>query len=391
MLALACALAACQSDLPHRRALRLPVDTASLLLNPADSIWLESILSIGELDGRPEYAFGRVGAVLPRSDSGFLVCDSQDAQLRLYRPGGSFERKIGQSGSGPDEYESCSSMVLDRRLNLIVNDIGNGRLVVYDDRLRYVGVEPWPYLGILAAFDLAERRWAIEFRSGRGGDERSWNVLVIRDSAGNRVDSLTAPSLRLQRGLQAVSFGTDDGLLTSRTGDTLWAVLANGGLVSARSDEYRVHVVTALGLVRTLSRDVRPIDYADAERREWMAAIERVGPGRALPLPDRKPVVRELRSDEVGRIWVRVADTAYRRLRRGQEATSSRPTLTHFERGVWDIFNLETGLYIGRVELPPGHRIIASLGDRLWLVGTGADDQQVLSVMRLRWLGTLAR
>lgn len=373
LCALAVALAACETRSRREDGQR---DVPSRVAIDSGQLALEHIVSIGVLDGPPEYAFGRIETVVPLDAEHFVACDVADAQVRRYSLSGEFTGSVGRKGSGPAEYESCNSMLLNRSGELVINDVGNGRLVFFDRSGSYVRAEEWPPLGVIAGIDSLGRVWSTEYRSGRGGDERSWNVVVLRDGNRRRIDSLVAPSLRLAPGLVVPGFGTDEGALSPRLGDTTWAVLPIGGLAVARTDEYRVTITRLDRTIVEISRDIRAVPYAPEERREWEAAIQRVRSAVPFGLPDEKPIVRQLRGDNSGRLWIRLADSAYR-----LEGSASR--LTHREQGRWDIWDIASHRYLGELRLPRRRRIVAIAGDLVWLSGPGPDDEQRIEVYRL--------
>lgn len=337
---------------------------------------LEQIASIGVLEGPPEYAFGRVEAVVRADAEHFFACDVAETQLRNYTLAGVFVKNVGRKGSGPGEYESCHALLTDRAGNIVINDVGNGRLVLFGADGGYKRSEPWPPSGTVAAFDTVGNVWSTEYRAGRGGDERSWNMVVVRDREGQRLDSLIAPSLRLAPGDVFPSFGTDEGTLSPQTGDSIWSVLPRGGLAIARTDEYAVQVRTSDGSLLSLTRAVTPIEYSPEERKEWEAAISRIRSAKPFSLPDAKPIIRQLRGDDSGRLWVRLADSAYR-------VGESAALLTHREQGRWDVWDIAARRYLGEIRLPRARKIVAISGSLVWLSGPGPNDEQKLEIHRL--------
>lgn len=362
-----------------------PVGTAETapLLAYVGSIELEPVAVLGIADGPPEYALGRITALVPVRNGRFFTCDENDTQVRLYEADGHFVRTAGRKGSGPGEYLDCTHMLRRRDGSLLVNDAHNARLVFFDADGNHVETSRLDPPRLVAAVDSAGLHWTTEFRSGRGGDERSWNMVVLRTATGTRVDSIELPSLRFPRGFVGSSRNTDDGMLSARTGDTIFAVHPNGGVLIARTDEYRVVLRSLAGAPREFARAAVPLRFRPDERRERLRLIEEDRQQPHLPLPEFKPIVRELRGDELGRVWVKLADTSYRRNGAGA-SRGGRTRLTHFEQGVWDIFNGDTGEFIGQVRLPLAHELLATLGDRLWLRSTGSGGELVLTSFDMR-------
>jgi hypothetical protein len=65
----------------------------------------EPIVSLGELDPDPAYAFTRVsGGVLLRGSSGFVILETQAREVRRYGPDGEHVATFGRAGAGPGEF-----------------------------------------------------------------------------------------------------------------------------------------------------------------------------------------------------------------------------------------------------------------------------------------------
>ncbi len=77
------------------------------MLPGTDSIVLQRVGRIGQLDDAPEYAFGEVFSVIARDDNSIYVCDRNDTSIREYDARGTFVRAIGRRGAGPGEYQLC--------------------------------------------------------------------------------------------------------------------------------------------------------------------------------------------------------------------------------------------------------------------------------------------
>src|SRR5919106_2500255 len=62
-------------------------------------------LSIGGLDDRAEYEFGRVYGLLQAPKGGLIVADHLNDILRVYGADGSHVFAIGRRGAGPGEFQ----------------------------------------------------------------------------------------------------------------------------------------------------------------------------------------------------------------------------------------------------------------------------------------------
>src|SRR5687768_5144872 len=87
-------------------------------------------LRIGELDGAPEYTFGRIHAVTAGRDGSIFVVDAQVPTLRQYDAAGRHVRNFGRRGNGPGELQNPETAALVGN-QLIVRDLITHRFVVY--------------------------------------------------------------------------------------------------------------------------------------------------------------------------------------------------------------------------------------------------------------------
>ena len=88
-------------------------------------------LAIGQLDGPPEYAFGRVYAMAAEPGGAFYVYDFNDRQIRRYDARGTFTNLVGKRGGGPGEYQHPGGMAVTRDGLLIVFDPENSRITYF--------------------------------------------------------------------------------------------------------------------------------------------------------------------------------------------------------------------------------------------------------------------
>ncbi len=355
--------------------------SASLLDASVGVIRLDLLYKVGELDGPPEYALGSVHQIVPGPDGGFFACDVQDMQVRSYDSNGTFVREVGRRGAGPGEYAWCASMLLVGDTALLISDANNGRLVLFDLDGRFKRTVAWPSAYPVVASDTDRGFWSAEFRRGRGGDEKSWNMLVKYGPGRVAVDSATLPSVRQAPGIYTFWVATSDGTLRTQLSDSIWSVGPGGGVATARAEAYRVRVLAGDGTVTNLERDLPPLEYRDNERTEWLRFISEQRLQPQAPLPDVKPAVRELRQDELSRVWVKVADTAYRA---EEDNTAGRRVFSYREQGVWDLWNGRSELFIGQLRLPLGTELMATRGNQIWTLGAGAAGELVITAWHMR-------
>ena len=94
--------------------------------NTAGSKWggdarLVEELSIGQMEGADEYAFGMISGIWPTEDRVY-VSDARLDVARAYDLEGNFLFTIGATGQGPGEYESAAGVI----------GLPDGRIAVHD-------------------------------------------------------------------------------------------------------------------------------------------------------------------------------------------------------------------------------------------------------------------
>src|SRR5688572_20379503 len=95
-------------------------------------------LTVGQVDGPPEYALGRLYHAAPERGGAFYLFDVNDGQIRRYDARGRFTGLIGRKGGGPGEYQHVGGMTVDASGLLVVFDPGSRRVTHFgpDGKVR---------------------------------------------------------------------------------------------------------------------------------------------------------------------------------------------------------------------------------------------------------------
>ena len=88
----------------------------------------EPTVTIGQVEGAPEYLFTQIGPAVLLPGGRIAVADRRDAAIRLFDPDGTFLREIGHRGEGPGEFSSIRRIVVSPPDTLVVHDSGLFRL-----------------------------------------------------------------------------------------------------------------------------------------------------------------------------------------------------------------------------------------------------------------------
>jgi hypothetical protein len=365
----------------------------------APGLVLEPVFRIGMVEGPPEFAFGRISAVLPTGDGGFFTCDGNDTQVRRYGPDGAFLGAVGRQGAGPGEYAMCLDLALLGDSMLVVSDPSNARFAMFgaDGTFRrVVNASVFPGFGGDNAFfiDTAGFFWkrgavvGTESREHPGGEFGGTQYVILDPRDGARVDSVPVPgSFRSRLGLSFV-LSTSEGMYSFLPPDTVWGASLRGDIAVAGTDAYRVVIRGRDGSERIISRPASPVAYTDAERAEWTAwrdFFTRQSPDAQYPAaPEQKAILRGLRFDHDGRLWVHVHVMAEQRPIPPRPAGDARPLLTWRERNTYDLYEPSSGAFLGRVAFPYASVLMAVRGDRVWLRQEGESGEQVIGVYDLK-------
>lgn len=294
----AAALAGCgpakrvtESDVPRWR-----LEPIVTLAGPADTGWT------------------RLKDVVADVRGAIYVLDEGAAQIRVFDSAGALVRVIGRKGAGPAEFGDAYGMGIGWLGDtLAVLDPGNGRLARLAPTGEWIG--SWPVKRItgrdVRLHQAGEAVYAPDWRSA-GAKAQS---LLVRYTAGGAGDTLVLPDRPVDPPGAIVCPAA--GAIRFFGIPFAYGVISvpgpAGELVTARTDAYRIAVVSPRGdTLRMISRDVAPLAVSDSE---WTAGLTEYADFRAKnPTADcdptsparvrLKPILRNLVLDDAGNLWV---------------------------------------------------------------------------------------
>lgn len=354
----------------------------------SDESWTVStqpLLTIGVVDGPPEYSLSLVRSAIRLKDGRIAVADGGSSSIRFYSSAGRFLSSSGRQGRGPGEYVDIGTMGRLPGDTLVVADGILQRISFLDASGAYVrsiglelgkGFYSVGYYNVVGI--LKEGNILAYSGSGRGFKEEDAGRLI-------------------QDTLQFFWFGRTGefgGRLTALPGAPRWGLRTvagvsfpyvpfGGGPVSAVS---RDRFVIGRGVEPELlvfdgNGELKRVIRWPARRRASSVEMDRLrdqmlGPERTsaqrnsnrrllaeAPAPDSLPATRAVLVDKVGNIWVEQYRAPW----------ESSP--------VWEIFNPD-GRWLGNVRTPSRFRIHEIGSD--YLLGTWRND---LDVEYLRMYG----
>jgi hypothetical protein len=364
-------------------------------------ISLTQVMSIGEIDGPPEVAFGSIQAFTADWQNRFYTYDGKDKQIRAYDATGKFLRLIGRSGAGPGEYKWVFGMGILSDSILALFDISNARITFFHPSGKLLRTLPQPratngfdhgfavdHSGLLTYRVPPKVGGASDVELPVEGPSKGMKVsdgYALRINAeGSLVDSIPIPPPGpQQRGFYLM--GADGGNLNFMSSYHA-AVSPAGAVVFGQSSSYRFVIRPAKGPVRVVEHPWTPVPVGSAERANWMEWVEyfrkRDNNRFNYTIPRTKPAYRDLFADQDGRIWVSVYTATEKRNIPPRPAGDLRPRLVWRQNATYDVFD-PMGVYLARVALEPNSQLLWAQRDRIWVLAKGADDEERIISYRL--------
>lgn len=378
-------------------------DSAGVILveNFGSPLWgdedrwtISEVLRIGTVEGEPEYQFGRITGFGVLSDGRVVVADAHAQNLRFFSPEGVHERTVGKAGSGPREFGSRNLGVLVALGDtLLVQDWGNfqAHAIAPDGRWlnswRFAPEGGWVTRGWDDAPTGRVVTLMTPLRIPDSPVADTLDLVLIRDVRGAVLDTLArVPTTRMVR----VAGDAPEWHLWA--GDPDFDLTWQGGLVTGRSDEYRLQSYDENGnlerIIR-LSRAKEPI--TDRDRSRMMDQFDRMMRNMDLPpaevaqlksavhFEDSYPAWRSFICGAGGTVWVQ-------RLR--PVSALSEEELESLGFGgpppatpEWDVFDGQ-GRYLGVMVMPTSGRAFRFVGDRIY--GIWEDELDVQHIVAWR-------
>lgn len=378
-----------------------PADAGSVRRAPV--MGTEPAVSIGEMDGAPEYQLYRVSAATRLSDGGLAVFDGGAQEVRYYDASGRFLRRSGGKGGGPGEFQGVSWMVRLAGDSLMLSDPQAQRLTVLapdgtvarsvnlaaaasqgqsgtpggrEQVVRVGGLGTYDVLAPMSDGMLLARARS-EMRTAEPGttvtrDSATYVLLGpdggLRDTIGVLAGDERQASVGGTSGRRVVVVGPPP------FGRSSFVAVDTDGFWYGSSDRYQVEHRTADGRVdRVVRRAIEPIAVTPAitaAAREVELKRQIDGPAEVKTmfrqmteerwekavLPATMPAHGVLRTDPAGRLWL--AEVA--------------PPDDEVPR--WTVFDSE-GRMLGTVAMPERFRALEFGTD--YVLGVSTDENEV--------------
>lgn len=376
----------------------------------AGSIWgsdghLVEELSIGQLEGPDEYAFGGISAIWPGEDRVY-VADFMLNEVRAYDPQGAYLFDIGQQGQGPGEFERAAGVVELPDGRIAVHD--GQKVLVYDHDGNYQ--EAWGsaensgfrFMGpnmyaVTTGGDIYLRKMIMPEGGMRfgGGGLSSIRFEMRQALPGALGEGIEVPSFDYEQPTAEVRVGGNLAMMpVPFTASPVSAMMPDGGFVAGVPTDYQFEFRRPDGSTVVARKYWQPVPVNDGEVRLQMMRQRMVINGQTMEpdisgmeIPDTKPAYTALHPTRDGRVLVlpsyevTVADEC-------QDPSLSRDDIAAMDcaQGVQmaDLFDADGG-FLGSFEVPEGAQLTWGPwfeGDTLWM--SVQDDLGTITVKRYR-------
>ena len=379
----------------------IAIHTLSGSVWPAEATLVEEV-RIGTVEGRDEEMLGAVSGLAVTADGGILVYDRQVPALRRYAPDGTYVATLGGIGGGPGEYaHSDGGLAVLPDGRIVLRDPGNARFTLWNGDGGYDS----EWLGRGGFFtstplfvDTAGHVHTTVIRNAGDGERPSpgslWIVRLARIAPdGTPVDTLDLPEYDWEA---AVIVAQREGGTSMNTVPFTpgfhWTLDSFGRFVAGVGSRYAVDIHRDDGTVLRLGRDVpavrvAPDEKAAAEERAtWsMRRMLETWRWNGPPIPDTKPVFRDIVAGADGRVWVQLSTPGEPVPDDGSPRDPQRPPPERYrEPVVFDVYESD-GRYVGTVRTPSGFLTNPKpvfRGEHVWAVVR--DELDVNYVVRFR-------
>jgi hypothetical protein len=404
MLVLAAFLTACGSG--EARWAGAITDSAGVVMvsNGEVGLWppgqgwtVQEDLRIGTLEGAPEYQIGQVGDIALDSKGRIHVLDAQAQHIRVFSPEGVYEQTIGARGGGPGELGFALALLMGPGDTILVPDARNLRFTRYapdGSEAGSIRLDPdgaWPMQFRASTQGAMAEQVRLFALPGQPALENRLDVLLRLASDGTVTDTLmTFPS---------GSFQALDGTgITFFAAEPVWDLTADGRIILAVSDEYRIRIYSDGQLQRIITKSFELAPLSEADKEALRGELRRRFASQGMPeatmerllrerfhFAESLPAVLTVAAGPLGTIWAQQARPPSQ-ISEAEFATIRENHLEDLGSALWDVFDPE-GRFLGVVTLPD--RFTPSLFRDDAIYGVWRDELNVEYVVRLRLVGDL--
>jgi hypothetical protein len=355
---------------------RVVVSPAPRANGPTFRLSAEPRVSIGQVEGAPEYQLFQVNAGTVLGGGRIAIVNGGKQEFRLYDGTGKYLSSGGRKGAGPGEFEGIALVGVFAGDSLVFADSRQKRYSVFTSAGEFVrSIPAHAELGIVpgAVGLLSNRRMVVLPRpmptpiDKTGVARRPQAVVWFDADAGSVRPFAEFPGAQVfeMAPMNAMPLVFGRGLDVTARGDRI---------AVGNNDAYSVRVYDSAGKLLHVVRQQR--DPVPASESDWQNALPpafrpgaptppRPSPFKAAfdqqPHLDSKPLYGNLRFDQAGNLWV-------------QDYKENNFVMDES----WQAFDTN-GAFIGSLELPTRHTVLDIGAD--WILLRALDDLDVEHVL----------
>jgi hypothetical protein len=259
------------------------------------SVVLKQDLIIGSQTENEQYVFYDLRSVQVDDQENIYVLDWKEIRIKVFDKDGKLLSCFGQRGQGPGEMSMPSRMEISPGNNLIIDDLGNSKLIFYSFDGRFIKEIPTGKYWSSISFKFDSKGYI--YADTRSYGDTMTSELKKFDSNLKPVATLTSfEEKRSPSAMQA--FITRISHNVTRNDNVIWLI----------TSKYELMVVNSEG--RTVKKIIRDHDPVKITKKIKDALIKEefgdrgIPPGRTFEVPSHFPPTRYFIIDDEGRIFV---------------------------------------------------------------------------------------
>jgi len=259
------------------------------------SIVLKLDLVIGSQTESEQYMFYDLRSVQVDDQENIYVLDWKEIKIKVFDKDGKLLRSFGQRGQGPGEMSMPSRMEISPRNNLIIDDLGNQKLIFYSLDGRFIKEIPTGKYWSSIAFKFDSK--GCIYADTRSYGETMTSELKKFDS--NLKPVATLASFEEKRSPSATqAFTNRISHNVTRNDNVIWLI----------TSKYEMTVVNSEGrTIKRIMKDYDPIKITKKIKDNLIKeefGDEGIPPGMTFEVPSHFPPTRYFIVDDEGRIFV---------------------------------------------------------------------------------------
>lgn len=257
-------------------------------------------LVIGESDTDKAPLFFSIRTVRVDENDNIYVLDSRAGQIKVFDKQGNHLRDIGKKGQGPGEIMNPASMEVFKGKDIVIYDLGNGRISVFSSTGEVI--KEIPAAKLFPAFRVVPDTHGdfIVYKLLRRAEGDEMELMKINDSLETIYDIARIKRKRLP-----------SDVLLFYNATLSFSVLEDNTILWGNNLQYQFNFVNESGsIVKRIIKDYNSIEITDSLRKrdtEEMIKVrgEPYPPQLKLEFPESYPAFEYFGTSDTGQVFVR--------------------------------------------------------------------------------------